>query len=126
MDEMIYTFIKFKNGESIITLIDKETEKEVFIVEPVELSITPKINMKGEIKDSVILQKWLHPFTESIEFTIPKEEILIMCVASQSLSRYYENFLFKPETKDEEGKQEISEKDFDEKEYPLDTIKDVH
>jgi hypothetical protein len=34
--------------------------------------------------------------------------------------------LFKPETKDEEGKQEISEKDFDEKEYPLDTIKDVH
>ena len=28
MDEMIYTFIKFKNGESIITLIDKETEKE--------------------------------------------------------------------------------------------------
>ena len=126
MDEMIYTFIKFKNGESIITLIDKETEKEVFIVEPVELSITPKINMKGEIKDSVVLQKWLHPFTESIEFAIPKEEILIMCVASECLSRYYENFLFKPETKDEEGKQEISEKDFDEKEYPLDTIKDVH
>ena len=49
-----------------------------------------------------------------------------MCLASESLSRYYENFLFKPETKDEEGKQEISEKDFDEKEYPLDTIKDVH
>ena len=58
---------------------------------------------------------------------IPKDYDVVF-VSSETFNRGKggENFLFKPETKDEEGKQEISEKDFDEKEYPLDTIKDVH
>ena len=75
------------------------------------MHVRPSITMSG-MTESLMLSRWVQPFTEQKSFEINPKHVIIMLPASPGLSVYYEGVL----NKLEEGGEEIAVTKIDEEE----------
>ena len=84
----------------------------------------------GQVKEQIALHRWLHPYTNEIEFEINKKDIMTLAKCSDTMMTYYENFLYKRDDINVTHK-EVQLKSDEEKKHRRDYItvetdKDVH
>jgi len=127
MNTDTYKILKLISGENIICELSEDNGKYE-ITRPLLMHVSPKMTMTG-MTESLMLSRWVQPFTEEKYFEIDPKHVIIMLPASPGLSVYYEgvlNRLEDPEelsTMDDIDEEEIYEELLDE----LDTdSKSIH
>tara|TARA_B110000285_G_scaffold99747_1_gene113642 strand:- start:121 stop:504 length:384 start_codon:yes stop_codon:yes gene_type:complete len=127
MNTDTYKILKLISGENIICELSEDNGKYE-ITRPLLMHVSPKMTMTG-MTESLMLSRWVQPFTEEKYFEIDPKHVIIMLPASPGLSVYYEgvlNRLEDPEeisTMDDINEEEIYEELLDE----LDTdSKSIH
>jgi|TARA_Y100000310_G_scaffold174968_1_gene175061 hypothetical protein len=125
-----YYIIKFHNGEEIICSLKQADEETVKLVHPMRIHAYPKMTETGQVKEQIALHRWLHPYTNEIEFEINKKDIMTLAKCSDTMMTYYENFLYKRDDINVTHK-EVQLKSDEEKKHRRDYItvetdKDVH
>jgi len=85
----------------------------------------------GQVTEQIVLQKWLHPYSNEIEFEIDKKHIITIAKCSDTMITYYENFLYKKDKENiihkdvqmqSDGESEKHKRDY----VTVDTEEDVH
>ena len=127
MNTDTYKILKLISGENIICELSEDNGKYE-ITRPLLMHVSPKMTMTG-MTESLMLSRWVQPFTEEKYFEIDPKHVIIMLPASPGLSVYYEGVLDKLEepeeipTMDDINEEEIYEELLDE----LDTdSKSIH
>jgi|TARA_R110002167_G_scaffold7204_2_gene33965 hypothetical protein len=90
-----YKILKLISGENIICELAEENGKYE-ISRPLLMHVHPNITMAG-MTESLMLSRWVQPFTEQTNFEIDPKHVIIMLPASPGLSVYYEGVLNKIE-----------------------------
>ena len=90
-----YKILKLISGENIICELAEENGKYE-ISRPLLMHVHPNITMAG-MTESLMLSRWVQPFTEQKYFKIDPKHVIIMLPASPGLSVYYEGILNKIE-----------------------------
>ena len=90
-----YKILKLISGENIICELAEENGKYE-ISRPLLMHVHPNITMAG-MTESLMLSRWVQPFTEQTYFEIDPKHVIIMLPASPGLSVYYEGVLNKIE-----------------------------
>ena len=90
-----YKILKLISGENIICELTEENGKYE-ISKPLLMHVHPNITMGG-MTESLMLSRWVQPFTEQTNFEIDPKHVIIMLPASPGLSVYYEGVLNKIE-----------------------------
>jgi hypothetical protein len=90
-----YKILKLISGENIICELTEENGKYE-ISKPLLMHVHPNITMGG-MTESLMLSRWVQPFTEQTYFEIDPKHVIIMLPASPGLSVYYEGVLNKIE-----------------------------
>ena len=90
-----YKILKLISGENIICELAEENGKYE-ISKPLLMHVHPNITMGG-MTESLMLSRWVQPFTEQTNFEIDPKHVIIMLPASPGLSVYYEGVLNKIE-----------------------------
>ena len=93
MNTDTYKILKLISGENIICELSEENGKYE-ISRPLLMSIHSRINSTG-MTESLMLSRWVQPFTEQKCFEIDPKHVIIMLPASPGLSIYYEGVLNK-------------------------------
>ena len=93
MNTDTYKILKLISGENIICELSEENGKYE-ISRPLLMSIHSRINNTG-MTESLMLSRWVQPFTEERHFKIDPKHVIIMLPASPGLSIYYEGVLNK-------------------------------
>jgi hypothetical protein len=93
MNTDTYKILKLISGENIICELSEENGKYE-ISRPLLMSIHSRINSTG-MSESLMLSRWVQPFTEQKCFEIDPKHVIIMLPASPGLSIYYEGVLNK-------------------------------
>ena len=110
MNTDTYKILKLISGENIICELSEDNGKYE-ITRPLLMHVAPKMTMRG-MTESLMLSRWVQPFTEEKYFEIDPKHVIIMLPASPGLSVYYEGVLDKLE-----GPEELSTvEDIDEEE----------
>jgi hypothetical protein len=91
MNTDTYKILKLISGENIICELSEENGKYE-ISRPLLMSIHSRINSTG-MTESLMLSRWVQPFTEQKCFEIDPKHVIIMLPASPGLSIYYEGIL---------------------------------
>ena len=91
MNTDTYKILKLISGENIICELSEENGKYE-ISRPLLMSIHSRINNTG-MTESLMLSRWVQPFTEQKCFKIDPKHVIIMLHASPALSIYYEGIL---------------------------------
>ena len=91
MNTDTYKILKLISGENIICELSEENGKYE-ISRPLLMSIHSRINNTG-MTESLMLSRWVQPFTEQKCFEIYPKHVIIMLPASPCLSIYYEGIL---------------------------------
>ena len=91
MNTDTYKILKLISGENIICELSEENGKYE-ISRPLLMSIHSRINNTG-MTESLMLSRWVQPFTEERRFEIDPKHVIIMLPASPGLSIYYEGIL---------------------------------
>ena len=91
MNTDTYKILKLISGENIICELSEENGKYE-ISRPLLMSIHSRINNTG-MTESLMLSRWVQPFTEQKCFEIDPKHVIIMLPASPGLSIYYEGIL---------------------------------
>jgi hypothetical protein len=91
MNTDTYKILKLISGENIICELSEENGKYE-ISRPLLMSIHSRINNTG-MTESLMLSRWVQPFTEQTCFEIDPKHVIIMLSASPGLSIYYEGIL---------------------------------
>jgi len=91
MNTDTYKILKLISGENIICELSEENGKYE-ISRPLLMSIHSRINNTG-MTESLMLSRWVQPFTEERHFEIDPKHVIIMLPASPGLSIYYEGIL---------------------------------
>ena len=90
-----YKILKLISGENIICELAEENGKYE-ISRPLLMHVHPNITIAG-MTESLMLSRWVQPFTEQTYFEIDPKHVIIMLPASPGLSVYYEGVLNKIE-----------------------------
>jgi hypothetical protein len=93
MNTDTYKILKLISGENIICELSEENGKYE-ISRPLLMNIQSRINNTG-ISESLMLSRWVQPFTEQECFEIDPKHVIIVLPASPGLSLYYEGILNK-------------------------------
>ena len=95
MIEDTYQILKLISGENIICELSEDDGKYE-ISRPLLMHVRPKMTMTG-MTESLMLSRWVQPFTEQEYFEIDPKHVIIMLPASPGLIVYYEGVLDKLE-----------------------------
>ena len=95
MNTDTYKIIKLISGENIICELTEDDGKYE-ISKPLLMHVHPNITIGG-MTESLMLSRWVQPFTEQKYFKIDPKHVIIMLPASPGLSVYYEDILNKIE-----------------------------
>tara|TARA_R110002110_G_scaffold162306_1_gene361555 strand:+ start:32 stop:415 length:384 start_codon:yes stop_codon:yes gene_type:complete len=127
MNTDTYKILKLISGENIICELSEDNGKYE-ITRPLLMHVSPKLTVTG-MTESLMLSRWVQPFTDAKYFEIDPKHVIIMLPASAGLSIYYEGVLDRLEgpeelsTMDDINEEEIYEELLDE----LDTdSKSIH
>jgi hypothetical protein len=118
MNTDTYKILKLISGENIICELSEDNGKYE-ITRPLLMHVSPKITVTG-MTESLMLSRWVQPFTDEKYFEIDPKHVIIMLPASPGLSVYYEGVLDKLEgpeeipTMDDINEEEIYEELLDE------------
>ena len=94
-----YKILKLISGENIICELAEENGKYE-ISRPLLMHVHPNITMAG-MTESLMLSRWVQPFTEQKHFAIDPKHVIIMLPASPGLSVFYEGVIYKLEDREE-------------------------
>ena len=111
MNTDTYKVLKLISGENIICELEKTIGGTYEISRPLLMHVRPSVTVSG-MTESLMLSRWVQPFTEQKSFEINPKHVIIMLPASPGLSVYYEGVL----NKLEEGGEEIAVTKIDEEE----------
>ena len=126
MNTDTYKILKLISGENIICELSEDNGKYE-ISRPLLMNIQSRVNHTG-MTESLMLSRWVQPFTEERYFEIDPKHVIIMLPASPGLSIYYEGVMNKLEDSDNESliddfeDEEIYEELLDELEIDSDSI----
>ena len=95
MNTDAYKVLKLISGENIICELTEDDGKYE-ISNPLLMHVHPSISKSG-MSESLMLSRWVQPFTEQESFAIDPKHVIIMLPASPGLSLYYEGVLNKIE-----------------------------
>ena len=95
MNTDTYKILKLISGENIICELTEDDGKYE-ISRPLLMHVHPNITIGG-MTESLMLSRWVQPFTEQKYFKIDPKHVIIMLPASPGLSVYYEGILNKIE-----------------------------
>ena len=95
MNTDTYKVLKLISGENIICELT-EDDGQYEISKPLLMHVHPNITIGG-MTESLMLSRWVQPFTEQKYFKIDPKHVIIMLPASPGLSVYYEGILNKIE-----------------------------
>ena len=95
MNTDAYKVLKLISGENIICELTEDDGKYE-ISNPLLMHVHPAITKSG-MSESLMLSRWVQPFTEQESFAIDPKHVIIMLPASPGLSIYYEGVLNKIE-----------------------------
>ena len=95
MNTDAYKVLKLISGENIICELTEDDGKYE-ISNPLLMHVHPSISKSG-MSESLMLSRWVQPFTEQESFAIDPKHVIIMLPASPGLSLYYEGVLHKIE-----------------------------
>ena len=110
MNTDTYKVLKLISGENIICELT-EDDGQYEISKPLLMHVRPSVTVSG-MTESLMLSRWVQPFTEQKSFEINPKHVIIILPASPGLSVYYEGVL----NKLEEGGEEIAVTKIDEEE----------
>ena len=99
MNTDTYKILKLISGENIICELSEDNGKYE-ITRPLLMHVSPKITVTG-MTESLMLSRWVQPFTEEKYFEIDPKHVIIMLPASPGLSVYYEGVLNRLEDPEE-------------------------
>ena len=105
-----YKILKLISGENIICELSEDDGKYE-ISRPLLMNVHPNMTRRG-MTESLMLSRWVQPFTEQKHFAIDPKHVIIMLPASPGLSVYYEGVLNKLE--DADVIDTIDDEDYDE------------
>jgi len=119
-NDISYKIIKLTNGEDIIASLTSNNADNIEIQDPLLMTvISQRTNFDRGENDSLNLSRWIEPYTEQKYYDIKKSTIVTMANVSFGLSRYYEYFIHKLKTweEDERGSKSKSfDKEFTDEE----------
>ena len=95
MNTDTYKIIKLISGENIICELSEDDGKYE-ISRPLLMNVHPNVTRRG-MTESLMLSRWVQPFTEQRYFEIDPKHVIIVLPASPGLSIYYEGVLDKLE-----------------------------
>ena len=95
MNTDTYKILKLISGENIICELSEDNGKYE-ISRPLLMNIQSRINSTG-LTESLMLSRWVQPFTEERYFEIDPKHVIIMLPASPGLSIFYEGVMNKLE-----------------------------
>jgi hypothetical protein len=95
MNTDTYKILKLISGENIICELSEDNGKYE-ISRPLLMNIQSRINSTG-MTESLMLSRWVQPFTEERYFEIDPKHVIIMLPASPGLSIFYEGVMNKLE-----------------------------
>ena len=90
-----YKILKLISGENIICELSEDDGKYE-ISRPLLMNVHPNMTRRG-MTESLMLSRWVQPFTEQRYFEIDPKHVIIVLPASPGLSIYYEGVLDKLE-----------------------------
>ena len=99
MNTDTYKILKLISGENIICELSEDNGKYE-ITRPLLMHVSPKLTVTG-MSESLMLSRWVQPFTDEKYFEIDPKHVIIMLPASPGLSVYYEGVLDKLEAPEE-------------------------
>ena len=100
MNTDTYKILKLISGENIICELSEDNGKYE-ISRPLLMSIQSRVNHTG-MTESLMLSRWVQPFTEQRHFELDPKHVIIILPASPGLSVYYEGILNKLDNTDDE------------------------
>ena len=95
MNTDAHKVLKLISGDNIICELTEDAGKYE-ISNPLLMHVHPSISKNG-MSESLMLSRWVQPFTEQESFAIDPKHVIIMLPASPGLSIYYEDVLNKIE-----------------------------
>ena len=95
MNTDTYKILKLISGENIICELSEDDGKYE-ISRPLLMNVHPSVTRRG-MTESLMLSRWVQPFTEQRYFEIDPRHVIIVLPASPGLSIYYEGVLDKLE-----------------------------
>jgi len=95
MNTDTYKILKLISGENIICELSEDDGKYE-ISRPLLMNVHPSVTRRG-MTESLMLSRWVQPFTEQRYFEIDPKHVIIVLPASPGLSIYYEGVLDKLE-----------------------------
>ena len=119
MNTDTYKILKLISGENIICELSANNGKYE-ISRPLLMHVSPKLTVTG-MSESLMLSRWVQPFTDEKYFEIDPKHVIIMLPASPGLSVYYEGVLNKLEGPEEYSTPE----DIDEEELYDDLLNEL-
>ncbi len=93
MNKDTYKILKLISGENIICELT-EGDGKYEISKPLLMNVHPSMTRRG-MTESLMLSRWVQPFTEQKYFEIDPKHVIIMLPASPGLSIYYEGIINK-------------------------------
>ena len=93
MNKDTYKILKLISGENIICELT-EGDGKYEISKPLLMNVHPSMTRRG-MTESLMLSRWVQPFTEQKFFEIDPKHVIIMLPASPGLSIYYEGIINK-------------------------------
>ena len=100
MNTDTYKILKLISGENIICELSEDNGKYE-ISRPLLMNIQSRVNHTG-MTESLMLSRWVQPFTEQKHFELDPKHVIIILPASPGLSVYYEGILNKLDNTDDE------------------------
>jgi len=99
MNKDTYKILKLISGENIICELSEDDGKYE-ISKPLLMNVHPNMTRRG-MTESLMLSRWVQPFTEQRYFKLDPKHVIIVLPASPGLSIYYEGVLAKLEGPEE-------------------------
>jgi len=99
MNTDTYKILKLISGENIICELSEDDGKYE-ISRPLLMNVHPSVTQRG-MTESLMLSRWVQPFTEQKYFEIDPKHVIIVLPASPGLSVYYEGVIDKLESSEE-------------------------
>ena len=111
MNTNTHKIIKLISGENIICELTEDDGKYE-ISKPLLMHVQPQMTTMG-MTESLMLSRWVQPFTDQESFEIDPKHVIIVLPASPGLSVYYKGVLNKIECGAEKNSLNISINDED-------------
>ena len=110
MNTDTYKILKLISGENIICELSEDDGKYE-ISRPLLMNVHPSVTQRG-MTESLMLSRWVQPFTEQKYFEIDPKHVIIVLPASPGLSVYYEGVIDKLESSEEiDNREEYDDED---------------